>query len=84
MSLSSIRYKSALNRFNSNKISKPVRNDKSSDTQKTFYKGYNPDTDKMIVQNIKGENMEALNNIQGRTSQIIDSLKIIHQGYVVG
>ncbi|MFM6402694.1 MAG: hypothetical protein ACKPFF_38975 [Planktothrix sp.] len=85
MSLSSIRYRSALNRFNSKKISNPVNNDnKSSDTQKTFYKGYNPETDKIIIENIKGENIEVVNNIQGRTSQSIDSLNIIHQGHVVG
>ena len=85
MSLSSILYQSARNRFNRPVISRPVTTQIVAEPfQKALFTGYNPKTDMQIFRNNRGENVEAVNNNQGRVFQSHQVSSIIYQGNVVG
>lgn len=87
MSVSSILYQSARNRFNSPIISKSIVAQSVisvDNSQKVIFKGYNPDTDKQVFENKMGENVEAINNNQGKIFQSNQTNSIVYQGNVVG
>ena len=86
MSLSSLRYNAAKQRFNNqnNRIFKSIASPPSVN-QKVTYSGYNPNTDKHIFAGSTGQDIEAeMGGGKGNVAQPTGGVGIIHQGFVVG
>lgn len=84
MSLSSLRYQAAKQRFNTKKISKSVSIKPASQENVTgTYDGFNPETGKQKFKTKSGDTVEAVNNNQ-HSAYATNQSVLISQNHVIG
>ncbi len=87
MSVSSIRYKAALNRYKnkplSSSIAKPSMSGSGTGSMSVNFEGFNPDTGLQKFKNSSGDIIEAQNNNQHSAYGYAKEV-VVSQGHVVG